>query len=192
MGRRPYFVSILFLILCFFVPLGCGTWVPERFVRPGEAYSSKDYLHTEQIPQDSFKKMVFQAPYENVFRTASVSASQAQLSIEEESKGEGVILATRIVQALPPQNLPISPGNKLSHQRNYYYAILVKEKGAKSTEVLITVKSQGKCLIDPLCNTSACKAYAIPHWATGHDHAMQDLNQFMIFLRNNLIAAGLI
>ncbi len=181
--------------LCVFLLIlsGCGSWVPERFVRAGEAYSSKDYLKNfEHLPQDSFKKMVFQAPFEDVFRAASISVSQSQFSLEEERKAEGVILATRIVEALPPQDRPIAPGNQRPHQRNYYYAIVVKERGPKTTEVIIAAKAQGKCLIDPLSNTSACKAYSIPHWATGHDAATQDLNQFMIFLRNNLIQAGLI
>jgi hypothetical protein len=167
--------------------------LPERFVRVGEAYSSKDYLqNTEQIPQDSFKKMLFQAPYEDVFRAASVSASQAQFSVEEEKKAEGVILATRTAKEQPPQIYPMSPVNQQPHQRNYYYAILVKEKGPKSTEVVIMAKVQGKCLTELLISPAVCKAYATPHWASGHDNAMQDLNQFIVFLRNNLIAAGLI
>jgi hypothetical protein len=162
-------------------------------VRPDEAYSAKEYLqNTDQIPRDSFKKAAFKVPYEDVFRAASVSASQAQFSIEEERKADGVILAMRTIQERPPQDIPIAPGNQRPHQRNYYYAIVVKEKGPKSTEVVIMAKAQGKCLVDPLSATAACKAYAVPHWAAGHDDATPDLNQYMIFLRNNLIAAGLL
>jgi hypothetical protein len=191
MARRRHSVCVLFLILCFSALLGCGTWLPERFVRPDEAYSAKEYFqNTDQLPYESFKKAVFEVPYEDVFRAASLSASQAQFNIEEERKADGLILATRTVQERPPRDA--APGNQRPHQRNYYYAIVVKEKGPKSTEVVIMAKAQGKCLADPLGSPAQCRAYAIPHWAAGHDNPTQDLGQFMTFLRNNLIAAGLL
>lgn len=191
MARWWHSACVLFVILCCIALTGCGTWLPERFVRPDEAYSAKEYLqNTDQLPYDSFKKAVFKVPYEDVFRAASVSASQAQFNVEEERKADGVILATRIIQERPPHDG--APGNQRPHQRNYYYAIVVKERGPKSTEVVIMAKAQGKCLADPLMGTAQCRAYAIPHWATVYDNATQDLGQFMTFLRNNLIMAGLL
>lgn len=203
MARWWHTACVLFLICCFFALAGCGglTWIPTSFATLQEAYPSGDPLRsTEGIPSESMQKVVFNAPYEDVFRAASVSASQTQWLIQKESKTEGIILALRVLQIPPPPDTLDCPNaagaNRRPTQRNYYYAVVIKEKGPKSTEVAAVAKAQGMChtscydLFNPSANT-ACERYASLHWASGHDTAMSELTQFMVFIRNNLIAAGL-
>jgi hypothetical protein len=190
------------MIFWFFTLAGCGhVWIPTRFGTMEEAYSLGDPLRsTEGVPSESMQKVVFNAPYEDVFRAADVSASQTQWLIQKESKAEGIILAIRVLQIPPPPDTADCPNaagaNRRPTQRNYYYAVVIKEKGPKSTEITAVAKVQGRCehkscFLEPTAN-AVCERYASLHWATGHDSAMSELTQFMTFIRNNLIAAGLL
>jgi hypothetical protein len=196
-------IYIPFLIFCLCLLGGCAptaTWSPSRFAALEEAFPSERFLDsTAGIPSDSLKKNLFNAPYEDVFRAVSISASQAQMLVEKEDKKGGIILAVRTIQAPPPPGLPdcvlALQGNTRPQQRNYYYAILVKEMGPKSTEVTAVAKAQGRCIDGP-CLTgppaATCHAYASVHWAMAHENSLQELTQLMIFIRNNLIQAGLL
>jgi hypothetical protein len=154
----------------------------------------------EGAPPESMQKIVFNAPFEDVYRAANVSVSQVQWLIQKESKAQGIILAIQILEMLPPvttANCPLNGGaNSRPRQRNYYYAVVIKEKGPKSTEITAVAKVQGGCehkaCFAAPSNNRACEAYASLHWATRDDSALPQLTQFMTFIRNNLIAAGLL
>jgi hypothetical protein len=68
-----------------------------------------------------------------------------------------------------------------------------EREGASGTVRIRECRGQTSIGIeDPLDSPETRRAYAIAHWATGHDNATQDLSRFVTFLRSNLIAAGLI
>ena len=194
---------IPFFIFCLCALGGCdptARWSPLRFATLEEAFPYANLFDsTAGIPNDSIKKNLFNAPYEDVFRAVSISVSKAQMLLEKEDKKTGVILAVRMIQAPPPPGLPncvlALQGNTRPQQRNYYYAILVREKGPKSTEVTAVAKAQGRCIYGPCLQgppPSTCHEYASVHWATAHENSLQELSQLMIFIRNNLIQAGLL
>jgi hypothetical protein len=118
--------------------------------------------------------------------------------VEVEDKTKGVIFATRTIQATP---YPIVPTcqysqslNGVPQQRNYYYAIVLKEQGAKSTEVTVLALAQGRCITGACArflDGEECMKYSSVHWAMSLESSMTELNQVLIFIRNNLIAAGL-
>jgi len=194
---------IAFFICCLCALGGCGgKWHPVKFATVEEAFPSANPLEsTDRIPSDSIKKSLFHAPYEDVYRAVSMSVSQALMHVEKEDKKNGVILAVRTIQVPPPRGLPTcwDGANLAPQQRNYYYAIVVVEKGPKSTEVTAIAKAQGRCIDGPCLDfldrgesTLSCHAYASVHWATAHESSLQELIQLMTLIRNNLIAAGLL
>lgn len=150
-----------------------------------------------KAPSQSKKATLFAASYEDVYRAAFVSASQTQINIETENKSKGLMLGTRAVEAVPP--IPRCQNserlNGVSLPRKYFYAIVVTEKGPKSTEVLATVKVQGACWTG-VCFQSVdlaeCTHYSTPHWADLGENPERELTQLMTFIRNNLIAAGVL
>jgi hypothetical protein len=193
-------LHVLILIFVFQALTGCGAgWIPTRFATLQEAYPPGDILRSmEVVPSDSTIQKVFNAPYEDVFRAAIVSASQTQWLVEVQDKANGVILAMRVLQIMPPPDTADcqnnAGANRRPSQRNSYYAVVIKEKGPKSIEVTAVAKAQGRCE-HKLCwgapsANAVCERYASLHWATGHDNALSELTQFMVFISNNLIAAG--
>jgi len=189
------------LICCLCVLGGCGTWLPVKFAKVEEVFTfAKPIESTGHIPSSSIKKNLFNAPYEDVYRAVSVSISQAQMNVEEEDKSKGIILAVRTIQALPPLYVGNtcdsagSRGNTRPQPRNYYYAIMVVEKGPKSTEVTAISKAQGRCN-NGFCLGDAgagCDTYSSVHWSTIEENSLPELTQLMTFIRNNLIQAGLL
>lgn len=151
----------------------------------------------EKAPPQSRKAAVFAASYEEVYRAVVVSASQTQINIERENKSKGLVLGSRVVEALPP--VPTCPGsqrvNGISQPRKYFYAIVIKEKGVRSTEVLASVKVQGACWTGhcfEYIDMEACSQYARLHWANLVENPEKELTQLMTFIRNNLHAAGVL
>lgn len=194
--KRVIFGTFFIVILLILGGCGGGVWLPQRFGTAGEAYLSKDYLQsTEHIPSESHQKSMFNVPYEDVYRAVYVSASQAQLNIVKESKAEGVILALQALTINPPSDLMNCPANNFANNKPlqwyYYYAIVIKERGPRSTEVTAMAKAQGRCFSGVCFGNDPCPQYASIHWAAGLDSAMTNLSQLMVFIRNNLIAAGL-
>lgn len=189
---------IVLITMALGIYSGCAAnvWHPVRFSTTEEAFAS--LKPADQIPPpDSVKKGVFRAPFEDVWRAASISASQAQLNVEIENKAKGVIFATRTIQAAPFPTVPTcqfsQPYNGVPQQRNYYYAIVLKEQEAKSTEVTVLALAQGRCITGACAgfvDGEECRKYSSIHWATGLENSMTELNQVLIFIRNNLIAAG--
>jgi hypothetical protein len=198
MSKKRLVCGTLFILFLFTLE-GCGggMWLPQRFGTVGEAYLSRDYLQSiEHIPSESYQKSMFNAPYEDVYRAVSVSASQAQLNIKKENKAEGLIFAEQALKINPPTDLLNCPANNFANNKPalwyYYYAIVIKEKGPKSTEVTAMAKAQGRCHTGGCWGNDNCPHYSAIHWASGPDSAMTNLSQLMIFIRNNLIAAGLL
>ena len=190
------------MMLVFFL-MGCfpkGIYLPEKFSTIQEAYpSDKVFDHLEGIPVDSYKKVAFEAPYEDVFRVAKVSATQAMFNVESVDKSKGLILAMKATQEQGVWNYNACGTPK--NDKRYFYAIKVIETGSTTTEVIILSKTQGaSCYAGGasvgtvvgkgfgLFNKKKAEAYASVHWSTN----LQDLLQFLTLIRSNLIAAGLI
>ena len=195
----------LIVLACFL--MSCTVTVPKRFATLEEVYPPNASLTPPpDAPLDSFKKGTFEAPYEDVFRAVSVSASQAQFNVESTDKARGLILATRVMMV---RNLGES---RTSEPRQYSYAIMVKENGPKSSEVMVLAKVQQSCtrmsflsgmsgilgfgvlliatLPIYLLDKTTCDKAATVQWATGEFTTLQEMTQIMTFTRNNLIAAG--
>jgi len=189
------------VLACLIFGTGCNKVLPNRFVTIKEAYPTSESVQPpSQVSSDTFKKAVFEAPYEDVFRFAQVAASQAQLNIEGTDKANGVILATRVAKTFTPDG---------ERESRYHYGIIVKETGPKTTEVTISTKKQTSCsklhegtagfltcisfgLLAPLAIVDAVKCTeekASLQWTTD---SLPEINQFLTLIRNNLIAAGLI
>jgi hypothetical protein len=146
-------------------------------------------------PADSIKKVVFDASYEEVFRAASIAATQAQWEIEKQDKHAGIVLAKRLVDNEP---IGVSWGTERS-THVHFYRISVTELGAKQTEVAIVAKVQAHCslmkhrLLGPSRDkidkdNDYCRKLAAGMWQGVAGSA--EVSQFVVFLRNNLIAAG--
>jgi hypothetical protein len=169
--------------------------LPARFMTAEEAFPSSDQSEPPAGSEAS-NKSVFNASYEEVFRASSVSAPLAMLQIQKEDKHSGVILATRSVST--------------AGMRMYFYSIRVKELGRKRTEVTIVAKLQGKCTPHPGIATALdvatvgmvhgalseeqkdCEHLIAGLWAEGKFSSAQEMSQFMIMVRNNLVAAGVL
>ncbi len=190
MGMR----MMAIVTLCAFL-VGCMETVPKYF-HPLNQVFPPDNLPpiTPQTPNSSYKRETFDIPYEDVYRAANMAVSQAQINIKQQDKGKGVILGERYLGSA-----------------DVFYAVKVKELGPKSTEVLIMTKAERTCrqlttldwITSPfwvvfslglgvfLINQSLDCSKLLesgPYWANGQ----KELEQFQVFLRNNLIAAGLL
>jgi hypothetical protein len=176
---------------------------PERFATAEEVYPpGQAYQITPEVPADSYKKAVFNAPYADVFRAVEVAATQAGQNIESSDKSKGLILTTR----------DDIQGQMYGHQpraRHLIYAITVRELQSRTTEVAVFSKVQLRCvyhgagevslmscltlgLLIPFfySENSNCTAMSTPHWPRGNAADIQGLSQLINFTRNNLIAAG--
>lgn len=178
--------------------------VPEHYDTMNQAYLPNEIPSSSSAPPESIKKSTFEAPFEDVFRAVTVSASQAQFNIESSDKSKGMILAERIA---PTGRV----GDNNVTQTKFFHAIAVKEVGSKVTEVTILSKAQTRCgyqsagthvgltiltfgiwllFIPPMVALdNQCKDAAKLHWDT---MSLERLTQFMTFIRNNLIAAGVL
>jgi hypothetical protein len=196
-------ICTLVTLCCFLT--SCYTIVPEHYDVMNKAYPPNDMASPASAPPESIKKSTFEAPYEDVYRAATIAASQAQFNIESSDKSKGLILAERIA-------LTGKVGDNAVTQTKFFYAITVKELGPKVTEVAISSKAQTKCrytspgthvvttifsfgiwlLFIPaiVALDNQCKEAAEIHWDA--TMSLEQLTQFMTFTRNNLIAAGVL
>jgi len=183
------------ILACFLT--SCATMRPEQFATAEEAYPSEQaYQITPDLPADSYKKAVFNAPYADVFRAVELAVTQVGQNIESSDKSKGLILTTRddVVRG---------------HARHFIYAIKVRELKSRTTEVVVVSKVQIRCLHEgaggiiavsimtlgillplELSQNSQCTDASTPHWAKGYSADIQGLSQLINFTRNNLIAAG--
>jgi len=190
---------------------GCASSPKVQLADVREVFTDPKQLASGAgVPAEATKTAVYEVPFEDVFRLANISASQAQLSVEEVQKNAGLIFATR---AIMKSAAGFGTGAPTPHR--FFYAISVQELGPKSTRVRVMAKLQGKCETDvefwggptytllaigsvgigPLMGSSInkqCEALRVPHWAINQDSAETEISQFFVFLRNNLLAARLL
>lgn len=169
-----------------------------------EAFPDLPSVATGQgVPSTATKVADYSVSYDDAFRAANMSVSQAQLNVEEVDNKHGAILATREAQEVGSNGKP--------SETRYFYAISVTELGAKRSQIRIVVKVQAPCFaynpaqrimygvgslgFTELANLALpdimkdCKEYEQPNWP----HATPpELGQFQVFVRNNLLAAGLL
>jgi len=192
----PRFLSRAVIVASMFIAGGCVTWVylqPQvHTAEEAFAESSRDV----QPPQGSpaVKSAVFDASFEQVYRAASVSTSQALFELEKEDARAGRIFAKRIAEH---EAIPVSWGTE-STTHTYFYKITVKELAPKKSEVTILARVTATCAlshsIDRMMSTAEkleaddnhCRALSAGTWA---GNAQPQLSQFMVLVRNNLIAA---
>jgi hypothetical protein len=178
---------------------GCATGpsvLPDTFSNVIQAYDDGAHLNPPaNIPADSSKRVTVPVNFEDAYRATIVSLTQAQMNIESEDKAGGVVFAQQIVQAVPGFQPTNNYNNQRSQERRYFLAIVLKEKEAELTEITAYARVQGRCYFIAQSfglpnDRQNCQNYAAVHWATGIDSAQNNLSQFIILLRNNLIAAG--
>lgn len=194
------------LLLCAGL-IGCsvGRVVPERFMTVDQAFDPTSGFTPPAEYPDAMKKSIFNVPYEDVYRAVEVSMSQAQFNVESENKAKGVILATRTVE-MP---IRIDYGDMSTPRRHtFFYAASVKELGPRKTEVTIAGKVQGQCGVGGKAAFTLmtlgvvagsvhawednCFKLSGGMWAGGPYHQDKEFGQFMTFVRNNLIMAGVL
>lgn len=181
---------------------------PKQFMTLRQAFPDPATRMPPTTLPDAAVFSAFDASFEDVFRLASVSASQAQFHVEEQYKSEGLILASRSVLMRPHGTAAEkAQPSWASTPHLYFYAISIRELGPKQTEVRLAAKVQGKCGLWPASLKFASLGIGVPMmnqenahceelskgmWATDAHTSAAEMKQFLIFLRNNLLAAGLI
>jgi hypothetical protein len=175
---------LVFWVILACLLTSCMTRYPERFATVEEAYPSPQaYRMTPDVPQDSYKKVVFNAPYADVFRAVEVAVTMVGQNIESSDKSKGLILATRVDRRQWAHlNRPT--------EGYLFYAITVKELNSRTTEVAVFAKVQISCINRETVLGLGCEKLTTLHWATKGDADMQGLSQLINFTRNNLIQAG--
>lgn len=170
---------------------GCSigpTILPDRFMGSGDAFPSSEAATPPAEFSEATRSSTFNAAFEDVFRAASVAASNAQLHIESEHKSSGFIVASRAVKMIPRGTDNTQPSEHI-----YFYAVVVRELGPKRTDVRISAKVQGRCQLSILPgHREYCRKLSSGMWAVSQHGTTEELLRFLTFLRNNLIAAGAI
>jgi len=180
----------LLAVVSLLLVTGCVTWIilPEHWASAKEAFPDKKSTNPPHEKQDAYVVAKFRAPYEDVYRAALVSASQALFNVTEENKREGYILAERITT---------TQGGQPVH---YYYAIRIDEIHAKESHVTLAAKAQRMCKFIMGVGKDACTRVSELHWVDERleiaeypnpEGTKAEMNQLIVFIRNNLIAAGL-
>ncbi len=193
-------VAILFLLVLLLI--GCASnpyHGPEHFAKSVDVFASaRNGSLPEGGPSDSKLQIVYDAPYEDVFRTAKVSAAQAQLFVEEANKDKGVIFAVQSKKVGSHINnyieSTLSTAGWIESEKRFYL-IAVKELTAESTTVAIVSKIQFECKAPGsgvITNIEACRDKTKVHWPLGKERDISTMEMFHNFLQNNLIAAGLL
>lgn len=200
-------------LFCASLALGCTT-VPDggnfRFKSAVELFEESAAMDWSTIPAEANQMTVLPVAFADAFRAATVSATQAQFNIEKIDARQGRLLALRDLRAA------WNPGNPNSiTSMRYGYLIQLREQGPKLTEVRIAAKVQAYCeavsgagrvffavttfgiteAVDGANTWSAndrCKALPAGIWARRPLDSQQEMGQFMNFVRNNLLAAGLL
>ena len=190
---------LLFLMLCSVaLLLNAKTKDKEQDFHWMTSEEAFDPSHNGNPPDpNSIKKVVIDASYEEVFHAASNAATQAMWEIDKQDKTGGLLFAHRIVDEPWSKIIPQwGEGPPGKHQ--YFYRVKTNELSAKQTEVVLESKVQGNCrgCAAPLgLGRSHCKAVEqdcgelrAGMWLNANDQ--EEISQFVVLLRNNLIAAG--
>ncbi|KLD76795.1 hypothetical protein FZ025_13645 [Xanthomonas hyacinthi] len=206
--NRPH-VAIACGLAIMLALSGCAS-TPNRPLQSSAREAFPDLSQAvsgNEAPAEAMKVAVYEAGFEDVFRVASVSASQAQLNVEQVDKKNGLIFATRDAMLLPG----ISAYDQPSPHR-FFYVISVTELDAKRSQVRVVAKVQAECqnsveggnrallgalsfgmseiALAPIRH--ACERITHTRWAQGTWTAALEMGQFQVFMRNNLLAAGLL
>ncbi len=212
--RHPikFAMSPIFKVLIGFFAIlataGCAgaRLQPDRLMGIQDAFPKGTDTSPPAAFSEAAKTNVLEAPYEDVFRAASVAASQAQFNVEHVQKSRGLILASRPVKMRPHGTSADYPEWQITDHA-YFYAVSVRELGPKRTEVRISAKVQGRCgmwsagmyvmtggLGTAYFNeqNARCRELSSGMWAIGSHNTAQEMGQFLTFLRNNLLAAGML
>jgi len=184
----------LLAVVSLVLASGClsTTTLPEHWASAKEAFPDKKSTNPPHEKEDAYVVATFRTPYEDVYRAALVSASQAMFNVTEENKREGYILAERIA-TIVNTSIPV----------HYYYAIRIDEIHGKESRVTIAAKAQRECgfyghfAID----IDICTKQSELHWVDKRtprsigdpnpEGTKAEMTQVIVFIRNNLIAAGL-
>ena len=158
---------------------------------------------------DSIKKVAFDASYEEVFHAASMAVTQAMWEIDKQDKAAGVLFAHRVVNEPITKYYPVV--NKkcgvqlyaslcLPKVHKYFYRVKTNELSAKQTEVVLESKLQGYCDLHctapfglagrPWCNEYKQSCGELRAGISLKANDQPEISQFVVLLRNNLIAAG--
>lgn len=196
------FDLILLLLLNACVP--SGIHLPEQFMTIDQVFPSTDQMvPAGEPPTSGYRKVTYQVPYADVFRTAEVAAVQNMMTIDKLDEDNGVILASRITpEPQPFEQSQVCAG--LKNEVRYFYAILVSETGTSSSDVTLISKAQGRCCYAggktvggavgsmmgvPFAEWKRkCQEFSSIHYSD----KQQDVLQYFNFLRLNLLNAGLI
>lgn len=171
---------------------------PDHFAEINEVYGNALLGNLPvSAPSDSRLKVVYAAPYEDVFRAAEVSVAQAQLFVEYTNKDKGIILATRSTKVGSHINNYIEPTMNSSgylDSEKRYYLIHVNELAAESAAVIIFTKIQFECHGQSgiVSNVKECMEKTKVHWPSGKEKNREPMEMFHNLLRNNLIASGVL
>lgn len=205
--NRPH-VAIACGLAIMLALSGCAT-SPDRPLQSSAREAFPDMSQAasgNEVPAEAMKVAVYEAGFEDVFRVASVSASQAQLNVEQVDKNNGLIFATRDAMLLAGVTAYDQPS-----PHRFFYVISVTELDAKRSQVRVVAKVQAECkkirgggraamgilsfgmseLAFAPVNKS-CDRVTQTRWAEGTHTAALELGQFQVFMRNNLLAAGLL
>ena len=200
-------IRMIFCIVLVCLLTSCTTVRPERFATVEEAYPPQErYQIAPNMPEDSYKKAVFDAAYADVFRAVKIAVTQVGTNIESSDESKGFILSTRDEQRMRPRSTVRYSESLVT---KFYYAIIVKELTSSTTEVSVSSKVQIKCeMSTPVDMVGAtvfscgcflpmmmqqrneCLEMSSIHWASDKDTNIQVLSQLINFTRNNLISAG--
>jgi hypothetical protein len=162
---------------------------------PLTAEEAFDPAHTSDPPSPAWiKKVVFDASYEEVFRAATTAATQTQWEIEKQDKHAGFVFAKRLAK----DTIPIA-GRMETAEVSHLFRVTVTELGAKETEVAVAAKTQWFCIPgkhqvfglskDKIKeDNERCQEFREGMWESAK--GLPEASQFMVFLRNNLIVAG--
>jgi len=163
-----------------------------------------DSSHNGNPPDSgSIRKVVIDASYEEAFHAASVAATQAMWDVDKQDKTAGVLLAHRITDEPPFSEKFWRDHNRIVDKTGtkhlYFYRVKTNELSAKQTEVVVEGKVQGYCNLPLKPFFGMGKSFAEDYnkncgelragmWLNANDQL--EVSQFVVLLRNNLIAAG--
>jgi len=201
---------LLFLMLCSVALLLNAKAKDKDDVQWMTSEEAFDPSHNGNAPDScSIKKVVIDASYEEVFHAASMAVTQAMWEIDKQDKAAGVLFAHRVVNEPITKYYPVV--NKkcgvqlyaslcLPKEHQYFYRVKTNELSAKQTEVVVESKLQGYCDLHctapfglagrPWCNEYKQSCGELRAGISLKANDQPEISQFVVLLRNNLIAAG--
>lgn len=157
----------------------------------------------ESAPTVSKTEATFDTAFADVWSITRRSIAQNQWIIRSESESDGVILATKTVRDQRASGDSYQPTD-----RNYYFLVDVSELAGSQSRIRAVARTQAQCYqiargaaaamtigLSELytrdeqknCKDEASKV----QWAEGSKSAKTDLENLIVLVNNNLIAAGL-